>query len=80
MEQTKHLPELHQDINTWKTEVKFVRDDVKKLQRRLAEVAAKNTHREVLAQVEHFQNQFIRQLEVADELFHDLKQVENKIE
>lgn len=24
--------------------------------------------------IEHFQNQFIRQLEVADEMYHDLKQ------
>jgi hypothetical protein len=33
-----------------------------------------------MAQLEHFQNQFIREREVIDELRHDIKQEENLLE
>lgn len=42
---------------------------------KLQEIAsAPQTHPERSLAIEHFQNQFIRQLEVADEMYHDLKQ------
>lgn len=61
---------LTKDIAYYKKQVKeiysllgFYTDEIKVLEHRLAEVAAKNTGREVLFQVEHFQNQFIIQAE-----------------
>lgn len=36
--------------------------------------AVRQPNHEGMVAVEHFQNQFIRQMEVADEMFHDLKQ------
>ncbi|HEY6082076.1 MAG TPA: hypothetical protein VIU45_01385 [Chitinophagaceae bacterium] len=79
MEQQIFLPELHEKISAWKSDVDFVRQDVKILRHRLTEIIHQNTHRDVLALAEQFQNQFIRQLEVADEMFHDLKQADKRI-
>ncbi|WP_217603373.1 hypothetical protein [Chitinophaga sp. GbtcB8] len=68
-----------QQINSWKNEVDNVRQDMRDMRSRLEEMAHKKTDAEMLAHVEHFQNQFICQLEVADELFHDLKQSAKKL-
>ena len=46
-------------------------------EKRMGEIAERNTHTEVMAELEHFQNQYIRQNEVIDELSHELKQHEN---
>lgn len=74
MEAQQHITVLHRDIESWKMDVDFVRNDVKILRERLVEITSKNSSREVMIQVEHFQNLFLRQHEVADELYHDLKQ------
>ncbi len=79
MEAQQHISALHQDIESWKTDVDFVRRDVRYLKERLLEVAGKNSSREAMVQVEHFQNLFLRQHEVADELFHDLKQANKSL-
>lgn len=70
----------HQHHKTWLNYLAFYKDEMQVLQRRLEEVAAKNTDMEVLAQVEHFQNQLILQREQHDILRHDIKQDENMIE
>jgi hypothetical protein len=58
---TKHIDQLHFDHQLWLSETKFFRDELSIYQRRLNEVASKNTSSDVLKQVEHFQNQFIIQ-------------------
>jgi hypothetical protein len=73
MTNNKHITDLHKEITEWKSNIEFTRDELKTYQNRLAEVAAKNNETEVMAEVEKYQNKFIRQFEVADELFHDLK-------
>lgn len=70
----------HQHHNTWLNYLAFYKDEMQVLQKRLEEVAAKNTGHEVLAMVEHFQNQLILQREQHDILRHDIKQYENQIE
>lgn len=70
----------HQHHKTWLNYLAFYKDEMQVLQRRLEEVASKNTDMEVLAQVEHFQNQLILQREQHDILRHDIKQDENIIE
>lgn len=61
-------------LMSWKGEVDNVRNHLRSMRNRLEEMAPRRTHVEDKARIEHFQNRFIRQLEVADEMFHDLKQ------
>lgn len=79
MEQ-KLIYEQHTELIEWLNKLAFYRDDIKILKDRLSEVALKNTSQDVLANVEHFENQFIVQKEQNDILRHDIKQYENVIE
>ncbi len=72
-ESKKSITVLHTDITEWKSNVELVRSEITTFQKQLSEIVTKNNHEEVLKGVEHFQNLFIRQLEVSDEFFHDLK-------
>ncbi len=79
VENKKPVTVLHSDITEWKSNVELVRFEISTFQKQLGEFVRRNNHREVLKDVEHFQNQFIRQLEVSDELFHDLKAANRKL-
>jgi archaellum component FlaC len=79
MESPTQLSDLQEQINTWKTDVNIVREDLQMMQERLAQLALSKTNPAIMARVEHFQNRFIRQGEVADEMYHDLKQSAKKI-
>jgi hypothetical protein len=68
----KSIVALHEEITEWKSNVELVRSEISIFQNELKEIVEKNNHEEILKGVEHFQNQFIRQLEVSDELLHDL--------
>ena len=78
--QQKHITELHTEHLDWLKQLQFYKDDVGVLEKRLEEVAVKNTGYETRAHVERFQNQFIRQNEVMDEMRHNIKQHENHIQ
>ena len=69
---TKHIDELHFEHQLWTSSAKFYVDELKIYQKRLAEIASKNTNEEVRKQVEHFQNQFIIQKEQIDILNHEV--------
>ncbi len=75
-----HSTDLHSDHHLWLNSLSFFKEEITILERRLEEVAKRNTEREMLAQLEHFQNQYIRQREVIDELRHDIKQHEHTLE
>jgi hypothetical protein len=79
MESKAHLNEIHANLTTWVNELIFYKDEVKTFQTRLEEVVKHNNKPETMAEVEHFQNQFIRQNEVIDTLKHDFKKVDNQI-
>lgn len=79
MESRKHLTDLHAEHNEWINALKFYKDDLSALNNRLQELVVNNSKVEILAQIEHFQNQFIRQSEVIDILVHDIKAEENNI-
>lgn len=68
-----------EQLLSWKHEVEDVRQEVKSMRDRLERISRRDMTRERMVQVEHFQNLFIRQLEVADELFHDLKQTNRRL-
>ena len=78
-ENKRPITELHADITEWKSSVGLVRSEIEIFQKQLGEIVTKNSHEEVLKGVEHFQNQFIRQLEVSDELLHDLHIVDRQL-
>lgn len=75
--QRKHISELHPEVKEWINYCLFVKDEVKSLHLRLGEIIGKYTDHDVQAQVEHFQNQFIRQDEASDELLHELRAAEH---
>jgi hypothetical protein len=73
MEQVKESPETHQRLADWKTQLDQARQELNGWREKLGSRAAGLRKTEQLAEVEHFQNQFICQKEVADKLYHDLK-------
>ena len=75
-----YISDLHFEHMLWLNSLKFYQDEIGVFERRLEEVAKRYTATEVLAQLEHFQNQYIRQREVLDELRHDIKAHENALE
>lgn len=80
MEQVSATPDLHRKIAEWKREVNAVRTDLDVLTRDLEMAVSRYKNRSDMARIEHFQNQFICQKEVADKLFHDLKQVSRRLD
>lgn len=75
----KYLHELHEENITFKKSLEFYRDELVTFNNRLAEIAKANTKVEVLSVVEKFQNQFIRQNEVIDELLSSLAKDEHRV-
>lgn len=74
MEVPTQTSDLQAQLLTWKGEVDDVRNNLRSMRSRLEEIVPLQVNPERMVGIEHFQNQFIRQLEVADEMFHDLKQ------
>jgi hypothetical protein len=77
---TKTISDLHTEHNEWLAKLDFYTDEIKIMTSRLNEIASKNNGKEILASVEHFQNQFIVQKENIDEIRHSIKDHENYIE
>jgi len=78
MEVSAQTSDLEQ-INYWKEEVNNARESLRSMRSQLEQLSLRQTDDEILAQIEHFQNQFICQQERADEMHHDLKQSAKKI-
>ena len=62
----------HDENKEWTSNLLFYKDEMKVMENRLAEIASKNTSKEILAQVEHFQNQLIIQKENIEILTHEI--------
>lgn len=80
MTKMKHIDDLHFEHQLWTSEAKFYVDELKIYQKRLQEIAGKNTKEEVRKQIEHFQNQFIIQKEHLDILNHGVNEHEQFLE
>lgn len=65
-----HMSNAHND---WLRGLDFYKQEIGILRNRLTEVAGKNSHPEVLKQVEHYENQFEIQKENIHRLRHDIK-------
>lgn len=75
----KPLYDLHFDHVEWLNKLAFYKDEIKILKHRLDEIVTKNNNKEVMASVEHFENQFKIQNNAIDEIKHNVKQEENKV-
>ena len=79
-EKRVHLQDLHSDHQIWLNTLRFCKDEITIFEKRMEDIAKRNTVSDVMAELEQFQNQYIRQREVIDELRHDIKQHENHLE
>lgn len=77
---TNIYQEQHQDHAKWLSEISFFADEIKVFKKRLEELAQANTGKDIMANIEHFQNQFIIQKENLDILKHEIMLGEKKVE
>lgn len=70
--ETKKITSLHEENKQWQNDLLFYKDEVKIMKNRLEEIVTKNTSKDILAQVEHFQNQFIIQADTIDGIAHEV--------
>lgn len=73
----KSMDVLHFEHERWAKQLEFYTDELKIFTSRLEEISDRYTNEEVLAKLEHFQNQFMIQRNEIDILEHDIKQHEN---
>lgn len=73
METKENIYTQHAENTEWTNKLNFYNDEIKIMTGRLEEVAAKNSSQEVLAELEHFQNQLIIQKNNIDEALHAVK-------
>jgi hypothetical protein len=70
---------LHLEYQLWIVELNFDIELIKVFEKHLAVIVSHNTSKRMLPLIEQFQNQFIRQREVIDELKHDLNISERQL-
>ena len=68
------LEALHFDHKVWLNSLRFYREELFIFQRHLEQFVRTTAVAETMAHVEQFQNRFLRQSEVIDELAHDIKE------
>src|SRR4051812_5933668 len=76
----KYAYDLHAEHKEFTNKLAFYKDEIKIMQSRIEEIASKNTSKEVLAFVDHFQNQLIIQKNNIDELNHRINEHEQYIQ
>jgi hypothetical protein len=72
MNQTISIRSLHLEYQLWIRELIFFKEEIKIFENHLEMLISRNTGKVVHVRIEHFQNQFILQKEVIDQLRHDL--------
>jgi hypothetical protein len=63
----------HEENNVWISKLDFYKQEISILNGRLEELAQKNSSKDVMAEIEHFQNQFIIQSNNLDNIAHAVK-------
>ncbi len=70
-----YLSDLEFNLDTWKRELKFHRDEMDTFQEKLDEIASrKNLDQEANIALESFQNKILRERKVISDLLHKIKQ------
>lgn len=67
------ITHVNNSHSTWLRSLDFYKSELNILKGELAEIAVKNTHKDVRKEVEHYENQFKVQTENIDTLVHDIK-------
>lgn len=67
------------DHSHWLKDLGFYDEELDTLEKRLVEIVQKNNGKEVMASVEHFQNQFVVQRNNIDQLQHDIRQHDGNV-
>ena len=67
------LHNLYDECNSHLRSIDFYKQELKYLQKRLADIVKRNTDGEILAQAEQFQNQFVITKDNLDTLNHTIK-------
>ena len=80
MESTVSIDQFHEELQSWKHELSSFKQEIRHFEKHLENMSAKNLPKDLLAQIEHFQNSFICQKEVIDKLRHDLPDSRHKVE
>lgn len=70
---------LHFEHKQWQSELAFWEDELKSFNKRLEELVGKWTKKEVLTQLEHFQNEFILQDGIIDKLQEEIEKHESRL-
>lgn len=80
MESTVSIDQFQEELQSWKHELSSFKQQIRHFEHQLEAMSAKKSPKDLLAQVEHFQNSFICQKEVIDKLRHDLPDSRHKVE
>ena len=73
------IPKLHNGYSTWIKELNYCKEEIRLFENNLEELTVRQTAIRIRAKVEQYQNQFIRQKEVIDELEHKLNISEKQL-
>ena len=71
--------DLYFEHKQWRRELLFLEDEIKSFKNRLEELVNRWTKKEMLAQLEHYQNQFIIQESVIQKFQEDINMHETNI-
>ncbi|WP_299159155.1 hypothetical protein [uncultured Eudoraea sp.] len=71
--------DLHFEHQQWRSELAFWEDELKSFNNRLSELVTRWTDKTVLAELEHYQNEFILHGGVIDDLQETIEQHETRI-
>lgn len=77
---TTDVAQLSQECNAWRETLRSYRDDFGQLKNRLQDLAASQTHKDVLLEIEHLDNQFHIQLINIHDLKKSIKTHQHRIE
>lgn len=69
-----YVGDLHHEHMMWLNTLNYRKEEVALLERRMEDIVRRSDEKDVMAQLEHFQNQYIREREVIDVLRHDIKE------
>lgn len=73
MEVSQHYSnDLRYDHHIWENELNFYKNEISIFEDRLSDMIVRKPSKQLLRELEQFQNQFIRQKEVVDELNHKI--------
>jgi len=70
---------MHFEHQQWKRELAFWEDELKSFNNRLSELTTRWTNKDVLAQLEHYQNEFVLHGDVIEQLLETIEEHEARI-